>query len=194
MIKTVILTLIALTIALGGGTASVWFALNSLTGIGAVSISGWTAYPDEGTDRADPYTRARFSREGELALGQAEGLRFVSTRDSAGNALRRECTYVIEGSVPPARFWTLYVGDADTRILQPVGLIRPATHSREMLRNLDGSFLLRVDRNPRSGNWLPANGAGPMTFVLTLYDTPAASRSSISETEMPQIILAECNE
>ena len=111
MLKTAFLIFVVLAIAIVGGGASVWYALKANEGVGAVTIGQWTAYPYIGTPDADPYSKARSASEGLLSLGRAEGISFSAERDSDGEALRRECTYMVEGPVPSARFWTLYAAD-----------------------------------------------------------------------------------
>ena len=88
MLRTVLLTLATLAIAIGGGAASVWYALELQEGVGAVTIGSWTAYPDIGAPDADPYSKARAAREGLLALGRAEGLAFVA---DARHRRQRSC-------------------------------------------------------------------------------------------------------
>jgi hypothetical protein len=117
MLKTAFLTLLTLVIAIGGGTASLWYVLRTQDGVGAVAIGGWTAFPDIGTPNADPYSKARVARQGSLSLGRAEGLAFAAERDTGGALLRRECSYRIEGSTVPARFWTLYAADRAGRVV-----------------------------------------------------------------------------
>ena len=53
MVRSLFLILVFLVIAVGGGAGSVWLALNASEGIGAVTIGGWTAFPDVGTRNAD---------------------------------------------------------------------------------------------------------------------------------------------
>ena len=110
MLRTVILTLAMLAIAIGGGAASVWYTLQAQEGIGAVTIGNWTAYPNMGAPDADPYSKARAAREGVLALGRAEGLAFFSNRDSTGATLSRKCSYLVEGATPPARILDVLCG------------------------------------------------------------------------------------
>ena len=127
-----------------------------------------------------------------LALGRAEGLAFVATRDAAGLPLRRDCTYRIEGTTPPARFWTLHATDAARRVI--VGRQRKsALHSLELLRQPDSSFSIAVGRHPAPGNWLGIEGAGAMRFVLTLYDTPVAGSTGVTDIEMPAVLNAGCD-
>lgn len=194
MFRTLFLTVLVLVVAIGGGAGSVWLALNASEGIGAVAIGGWTAYPDVGTRNADTYSKARFAREGGLALGRAEGIAFAAQRDSGGAPLRRECTYTIEGALPSARFWTIYAADEQRIVLPPPTRRVPALHSLEMLRTIDGAIKITISGHPAPGNWLGVTGNGPMQLVLTLYDTPSATAARVLEIELPQVLRTGCDE
>ena len=193
MLKNAFLTLVALAIAIGAGGGSVWYALDVQSGIGAIRIGQWTAFPDIGTPGADPYSRARVAREGVLALGRAEGLAFVAERDADGAPLRRECAYTIEGQFPAARFWTLYAADQSLDAIA-TGRPRPAAlHSYEILRRSDNSALISAGRNPAPGNWLLVPGSGTLYFVLTFYDTPIAGSTGLSDVNLPRIAKGRCD-
>lgn len=193
MLKQSLLIAVALAIAVGGGAASVGMVLKSQEGIGAVSVGPWTAFPDIGTPDADPYSKARVARDGVLALGRAEGLSFIAERDSSGGHLRRECTYRIEGSLPVARFWTLYAADETQSVLKTAMRRDPALHSLEVLRQPDNSVEIAIGARPTPGNWLAVSGVGDMHLVLTLYDTPVAASTGLSGIEMPRIVRGQCN-
>ena len=193
MLKNAFLTLLALAIAILGGAGSVWTMLDAQEGFDAIHIGEWTAFPDIGTREADLYSKARVARAGVLALGRAEGLSFVTARDSAGEALRRECTYSIEGSFPPARFWTLYAADQSLDMIK-TGKPRPAAlQSYEILRRADSSAVISAGGHPAPGNWLPLSGQGALFFVLTLYDTPIATSTGLSDVSAPKILKARCD-
>lgn len=193
MLKNAFLTMLALAIAILGGAGSVWTMLDAQEGFDAIHIGEWTAFPDIGTREADPYSKARVARAGVLALGRAEGLSFVAARDSAGEALRRECAYFIEGSFPPARFWTLYAADQSLDMIK-TGKPRPAAlQSYEILRRADSSAVISAGSRPAPGNWLPLSGQGALFFVLTLYDTPIATSTGLSDVSAPKILKARCD-
>lgn len=192
MLRFVLLTLVTLTVAIGGGAGSVWWALQSQEGVGAVTVGSWTAYPGLGAPDADPYSKARSAREGLLPLGRAEGLAFYATRDAAGASLSRHCRYAIEGSTPPARFWTLYAADRSLKELPGEGRRRPAAQSLAILRNADNSFVVSVGPDAMPGNWLAVSGRGPMVFVLTLYDTPLSGNIGIDNITLPQVLRVGC--
>jgi hypothetical protein len=193
MLKNAFLTLLSLAIAIGGGGASVWYALKMQDGVGAIRIGQWTAFPDIGTPAADPYSKARVAREGVLALGRAEGLSFVAEDDAAGGELRRECTYTIEGGFPTARFWTLYAADQSLSVIETGKSRLAALQSYGVLRQSDNSVLISVGHHPMPGNWLLTDGSGRMYFVLTFYDTPIASSTGLSDVTLPLVRKAGCH-
>ena len=194
MLKNALLTLLALAIAIGGGAASVWYALKVQDGVGAIRSGQWTAFPDIGTQAADPYSKARVAREGVLALGQAEGLSFIAERDAGGEQLQRQCSYKIEGGFPTARFWTLYAADQSLGVVE-TGKPRPAAlQSYQVLRQPDNSVVIFVGNRPAPDNWLLTDGSGRMYFVLTFYDTPIASSTGLSDVQLPRILKVGCNE
>lgn len=192
MLRTVLLTLATLAIAIGGGAGSVWYALNAREGVGAVTVGSWTAYPDMGAPDADPYSKARQARLGLLPLGRAEGLAFIATRDAGGARLSRQCSYVIQGSTPPARFWTLYAADPSLRMIATKGNRKPALQSLSILRNADNAFAIAVAPEAAPGNWLRVSGSGPMALVLTLYDTPVAGVIGVEDVALPQVERTAC--
>jgi hypothetical protein len=194
MFKFIALTIVTLVIAIGGGAGSMWLAMDSDFGFGSIRIGEWIADPVRGTPGADPYSRARFSREADLALGQAEGLVFSSRRDSSGEPLIARCRYQVEGGLPPARFWTLHARDDTGQVLQVDGTRPPGLHSLAMLREPDNTVATTVSRHPSPGNWLAVTGDGPFTLVLTLYDTAIASSARIADVDLPRITRAECDE
>lgn len=192
MLRSVFLTALTLAVAIGGGAGSVWLMLESDFGFGTVAIGNWVAFPANGTPAADPYTRARFSREADLALGQAEGLTFTARRDAAGEPLQLSCTYRIEGPLPPARFWTLWARDAAGHRVPAAGDRTAALHSFALLREDDSTVTTTVSRRPAPRNWLAVSGDGPFVLVLTLYDSAIASSARIAEVELPQVLREEC--
>ncbi|CAG0994763.1 MAG: DUF1214 domain-containing protein [Rhizobiaceae bacterium] len=192
MILRILLFLIVIAIAVGGGTASVWYVLRAQDGIGALTVGDWTAFPSIGTPAADPYARARIARDGILPLGRAEGLAFIAERDSAGNRLRRDCDYRVEGATPTARFWTLVAADPTLAALDHGG--RPsAVQSRQILRKADNSFAIAVGPRPAPGNWIRIDGTGSLALVLTLYDTPVTGGAGLGEFELPQVLRTGCD-
>lgn len=192
MFRTVLLVLVTLVIAVGGGAASVWYALQVQEGVGAVTVGSWIAYPSMGAPDADPYSKARAAREGLLALGRAEGIAFFAARDAGGEPLLRKCSYRIEGTTPPARFWTLFATDPSLHVLSGERSRRSALQSLAILRNSDNSFAVAIGPDPTPGSWLNVSGDGPMVLVLTFYDTPVSGSLGVEDIELPQVLRTSC--
>jgi hypothetical protein len=193
MLKTAFLTFVVLAISIVGGGASVWYTLKANESGGAVTIGEWIAFPSIGTPEADPYSKARVAREGVLALGRAEGLAFSAQRDASGEALLRECSYRIEGPVPSSRFWTLYAADPTGAVIRAGELRTASLHSYQLLRLPDNSVSIAAGARPSPGNWLALSGVGPMTLVLTFFDTPIASSTGAGDVVLPSIVKVGCD-
>lgn len=193
MLQTSLAILVTLAIALGGGVASVWYALGALGGVGAMTVANWTAYPFAGTPEADPYSEARSAREGALPLGRSEGIAFVAERDTSGRLLSRQCSYLISGQVPPARFWTLYAADGRQHAIVLDGQRPNAVSSFGAIRQEDSSIAVAVGPSATPGNWLQVTGTGEMRLILTLYDTPAAASGSVDGVDLPRVLRTGCN-
>lgn len=194
MLKTVLLVALTLGLAIAGGAGSVLYALNHSGSFGAITVGPWVAFPNVGTPEADPYTQARYARDGGLALGRAEGVEFRAWKDTDGAPLSIRCRYAVEGETPPARFWTLAATDENRVSLQGIGPRSAATSSLAILREAGTTgFVVEVGSEPASGNWLPVSGVGSMQLVLTLYDTPLANRTDVSDSVLPAVRRIACD-
>lgn len=192
MFRIAALVLFSYVIAIGGGAWSAWWAIERVDGLGALEIGAWTAYPDTGTARTDPYSAARAAREAELPLGIAEGIEFLARRDSQGAALDARCDYRIEGRPPAARFWTLHATDLRHRPLAPRGRLE-GLHSHAMLRHENGEVTISIGARPAPGNWLAVPAPGRFILVLSLFDTPLATASRVEQIELPRIVRTGCD-
>jgi hypothetical protein len=193
MIYRAFLVVLFLVIAIGGGAWSVWLVLDKAPLFGRLTSGPWEAFPVAGTPEADPYSRARHVRTGGLALGPSEGIVLTARTDSSGENLRRHCTYRIEGTMPSARLWTLYVTDADGNALPRSRQKRSATHSGMIVFDANNRFSISVSPHPVPGNWIAVEGNGRMQVVLTLFDTPIAAASQLSDLILPTITEAGCD-
>jgi hypothetical protein len=182
---------VAIVIAVAVGVSSAWFAVERGRLFGAISAGGWTAWPQEGSVDADPYSLAMLARSGEVPLGAGEGLSFTADRDSAGAPLSGHCTYSVAGQTPPARLWTLTAYDSLGRLMVNVAR-RPGFHSREIVREADGNFAITAAPSASAGNWLPIAPVDRFALVLRLYDTPLTTGSQIADLVMPTIRLVDC--
>jgi hypothetical protein len=182
---------VAIAVALGIGIPSAWYAIERGRLFGSVTVGGWTAWPQEGSANADPYSLAMLARTGEVPLGAGEGLSFTAEKDAAGADLSGHCTYTITGETPAARLWTLTAYDGAGRLMVNVAH-RSGFHSREIVRGSDGEMLITVAPTVQPGNWLPIGQTDRFKLVLRLYDTPLTTGSQIANLVMPLIRKASC--
>ncbi|WP_336057830.1 DUF1214 domain-containing protein [Nitratireductor sp. CH_MIT9313-5] len=191
--KTVLATLLALIIAIGGGAASVWFLLEEAPAADGLNIGPWIAYPSLGTRDADPYSRARFVRRGGVPMGQAEGIVFTARTDSNQQTLVSGCTYRLDGPMPVARFWTLHAVDNSGRPLPEFEGRPAALQAMQVQREADNSFTITASSQAHPGNWLAITRPGPYQLLLTLLDTPISTGAAVEEIRLPTITRVSCD-
>ena len=158
----------------------------------------WHGSPRDGTPDVDPYGLASIERSGTLPLGAAEGLRFMATTDSAGDALVPSCDYAVTGPMPAARFWSLSALTRDGfPIANPAG--RFGFTSAEILRDAEApgatanASTIVVSTEAHAGNWLPIGPAPAFVLALHLYDTGlSAAGTAFDAHAMPAIRKLRC--
>jgi hypothetical protein len=175
------------------GLGATWLTLTRGVAFGALNLGAWTAWPKSGSVDIDPYARAIISRTGQLPIGTGDGVAFYARRDDAGNAFDGRCTFVISGSTPAARYWTLTLYDTEGR---PVAntIERQGFTSAEIVRETDGRFTISVAPRARPGNWLPTGGIEQFVLVWRLYDTPIGVATRTAKAgPMPAVARKDCS-
>lgn len=189
--RTVVYLMMCLSIALGVGFGLSYLALVDRGLFGTFNLGPWVAWAGVGSPEPDPYTRAYVSRTGALQLARAEGVRFIASRDSAGQILDRACTYRIDGNTPVSSFWTLFAVDRTFRIIsREDGAM--AVNSQRLARANDGTALVRVGPDLSADNWLETAGEGDFRLVLTLYDSSVFSGFGSLVLVLPTILREAC--
>lgn len=192
--KLALKLLAAVLVALVLGAGSALLVVRS-GGLGSQVSSGpWETDLTIGSAEADPYTRAQVAVAGLLALNRNETIYFTAARDGDGNRLRVDCRYKIEGTDPPARWWsiTLY-GDDHFLVSNPQG--RYSYGGESVARNEDGSFTIVVGPDETDGNWIPTGqGHAGDTFTLTLrlYNPDESAARNPSGIVLPRIAKEAC--
>jgi len=189
--RSVLVLLIGVALGLTLGLWSAWLTVRSPAPIDAITIGPWQAWPNAGTTDADPYSRARVARVGEIPLGSGEGLMLLAETDDSGRYLTGACDYRVEGQTPPARLWTIVVEDADGRVVAHQSGMA-ALSSDVLLRGPDGSFQVSLSPHPQSGNWISTEDAPRFRLVVRLYDTNARTGTALTTLSMPRIVRRSC--
>jgi len=181
-----------LALAAAIGLGATWVTLTRGVAFGSLTIGAWTAWPKSGSVDIDPYARATIARSGELPVGVGDGVAFYAHTDDSGNVLDGRCTFVVSGTTPAARYWTLTLYDAHGRLVANT-LNRHNFTSAEIVRETDGRFSISIGPHARAGNWLPSGGVEQFVLAWRLYDTPIGVTSlTAKEGPMPAIVRKGC--
>ena len=178
-------------LALVLGLWSAYVTVRSPAPIDTIEFGIWQAWPNAGTADADPYSRARVARTGEIPLGSGEGLMLLAQTDDSGDPLVSTCDYRVSGQTPPARLWTLTLEDLDGRIVPEQDGVA-ALGSDVLLRRPDGSFDIGLSARPQPGNWISTEAATSFRVVVRLYDTTARTGAVLTTLSMPRIARTGC--
>lgn len=188
-----VLTL-AYVIAFGAGLgfASAHYAVAGRPPFGMAQIGSWTSWPHSGGREIDPYMRAYLARGVHLPLGAGEGLELIADRDASGQILDGRCRYLITGTTPTTRGWTLGVTDLGGRPFR-LPLERSGFSDAEVVRDERGDLRIAAAAAPEAGNWLPLPAGGRFQLRLRLYDTPISSHANEMRPEiLPRIDRVDC--
>lgn len=178
------------------GIASAYLVIERERPFLALTIGPWSTFPKAGTAQADPYSVAIYTRSARVPLASGEGLALTARTDSSGTSLDPACSYLISGTTPTARLWTLTATDFYGHL--PVTRAgRSNVTSYELLRAEDGSFAITASTRPHSGNWLPLarnpESETGLMFTFRLYDAPVTTGSALDGASMPSIERLSCS-
>jgi hypothetical protein len=183
--------LASLALAAGLGLASAYVAARYLVTGDATARNGpWVTNLAAGAPAADPYTRANIALTGLFALSKDETIYYNATEDSAGEALDGRCSYRIEGRDPDARWWSLTVYGSDHFLIDTPSK-RYSASKTSVVRDADGSFVVRLSTVEESGNWI-ATSAQRFQVTLRLYNPGAAVTNDPATVPLPAIVKEGC--
>lgn len=189
IVNLIVICMIAAAVGLG----LTFYAVRHPLALDVIKDGAWSAIANEGGPDVDAYALAALAHRGEAPLSIADGLAFRTTEDDEGNPLSGACSYVISGTVPPVRVWSLAAFDANG---QPFA--NPARRfgysSADAMRDGDGKIRVALSADAQPGDWIPVSpGAKPVTLELRLYDTTAAAISGgRSAPDLPAITRTGC--
>lgn len=183
---------------LGLGGWSAWKALEGDLFIARNQLGSWSAYTDLAAPQGNPYASAKAAQIGGLPMGLAEGFEFTATTDSDGAPLLAGCNYMLLGSVPQARLWTLDAVDEAGVSLLADGAPQSGINSRAIVhapveeagRAGDGvdALVIAVGPDPAPGNWIQTQSSARLILTLRLYDTQVGSGVGVRDISLPRIV------
>ena len=191
----VINMLVCLGIALAGGIGAAHYMIKVGSPLTTRHFGPWEVWKDAGRVEADPYTRAHFATTGQLPTGSRNALYFLAARDSDGKLLAANCDYAVTGRGPNALWWSLSAYDTAGQLF-PNAAQRFAFSQATVMRAADGTFVIAVSRDARSGNWLPVTGGGSFKLMLSVYGLEAdgvrVNNDTSDQTGLPAIRKGTC--
>ena len=176
-----------LFIACGTGFGSVWYMLEVGTTLTADRQGAWVRWFNEGGTSTDPYTRAHLARSGRLMVSPGQARYYMASRDSDGGLLYGDCEYDISGIPPDAVWWSLGVYNSQGLLIDNPAE-RYAVTGDTVVKEPNGSFLIRAAEAARPGNWLPIGSATRIVFLLRAY-LPAAPNETATGHAAPELPL-----
>lgn len=185
---------LAYVIALGAGLGlvSARYAVAERPWFGRAQVGAWTSWPKSGARDIDPYMRAYLARGVHLPLGAGEGLELIAATDDTGRTLDARCRYLVTGTTPPARGWSLGITDPAGRS-PPLAVERESFTDAEIVRAERGGMRIVLAATPEAGNWLPLPAGGRFELRLRLYDTPISSHAGeLRPDALPRIARIDC--
>jgi len=190
-VRAILRLLVAAAASLALGLWSAWLSVRSPAPVDTIRLGVWQAWPNAGTSDADPYSRARLARTGEIPLGSGEGLMLLALTDDSEEPLTASCDYSIAGQTPPARLWTVAIEDQDGHSIGMRDGVA-ALASDTLLRADNGAFRISLSPRPQGGNWISTEEAQRFRIVIRLYDTTARTGTELTTLEMPKITRGFC--
>lgn len=151
----------------------------------------WRTSIHTGSAAANPYERAAVALAGLYALTPAEAVYFTAFTDSAGQTLRGECQYIVRGTPPPARWWSLTAYGADHYLVPNAAGVH-ARHASNLPATADGRFEIALAAQPNTANGLPIPAMGVFSLTLRLYNPNAAVRAQLKTLALPTITAEGC--
>jgi hypothetical protein len=172
----------AIAIALG----SAWWMLSRVSD-STIVVGPWQASPFAGSVNAGLYTRARIALGGLFALNRAEAIYFGASRDDNHRPLRASCSYLVVGSPPAARWWSITAYGDDNYLIANAAN-RFSYNMRNLEAGADGAFKLIASPVAQPGNWLPTGTAGGgFKLLFRLYDPAADVAANPAAARLPSI-------
>lgn len=173
--------------ALGLGSALLAVA----SGRGEVHSGVWATSLTYGSAEADIYTRARVALFGLLALSREQTVYYTAARDASGEPFSGDCTYIVRGRDLDARWWSITAYGPDSHLIpNEAGIYSYSKTS--VVREADGSYVIRVSAESQPGNWLPVKRGERFDMTARLYNPAPSVIEAPSAIVLPAVVKEGC--
>lgn len=173
------------------GLVTAQHAVSGRFGVVSETKGPWIAWPRASDAKIDPYTRAHHLSFGLVPFDRFDTVEYEARIDDAGRSLNGDCIYLVRGSAPQARWWSLSAVALDDRT-EAVSEPRDGLVSGQLIYEADRNFRVTVSRELQAGNWLRPPEAGQFVLHLRLYTPAAAVLQRPLTVELPSIERQVC--
>ena len=135
---------------------------------------------------SSPQIRAYLAMTGLFGLPIEETAYYELDRTDEGAQIDASGIYEIRGRDMPARWWSITVYDHDN-FLTPNAYERYSVKGTEVAREADGSFRIRLSRDPQEGDWIPLGDGHDMIVLLRLYNPDPELANQLATVALPSV-------
>jgi hypothetical protein len=171
-------------------------------GIGAMSAKNgdWITKVSTGSKDAGALLKASVALGGLLASTRENSM-YYRLSSVAGEPLRLNCRYRIEGNDYDTNWWSITAYGWDNYLIPNVSK-RYSFNNENLIRNSDGSWAITIGASEQPGNWLPIGPAGAPTWrkftdhdfdlLLRLYTPGEAYLETPEVAVLPTVTQEAC--
>jgi hypothetical protein len=171
-------------------------------GLGGMSVqnSDWVTSVATGSQDAGVMLKAAVAIGGLLA-STPENSMYYRLSSIAGEPLRLNCRYRIEGDNYEADWWSITAYGWDNYLI-PNPQKRYSFNNENLIRNADGSWVITVAATEQAGNWLPTGPSGApdwrklgdydFDLLLRLYTPGDAYLKTPQSAPLPKVTREAC--
>lgn len=178
---------------LAAGVGSGWLGITSgAGGMGTQNYAGWYGSSVTGSVDAGPWLRARVAISGLLALNKSQAIYFTRKTDAAGDPLREECRYRVDGVALPGQWWsvTVYAADNYLPLNDDDALSFDATEVKPDPAGKWSAVL--APTRPEGEAWASTRNAGQYDVTLRIYQPTKAAQDDYASIPMPTVTKIDC--
>jgi hypothetical protein len=182
--------------------AALLLARNVSGGLDAMSARNgdWMTSVAIGSQDAGVILKAAVAIGGLLGSTQENSM-YYRLSTVAGEPLRLNCRYRIEGKDYDADWWSITAYGWDNYLI-PNPQKRYSFNNENLVRNADGSWAITVAATEQAGNWLPVGPSGApdwrklgdydFDLLLRLYTPGDAYLETPQSAELPTVTREAC--
>ncbi|CAA0102674.1 Uncharacterised protein [Halioglobus japonicus] len=166
----------------------------------SVRNGNWMTSVATGSEGAGMMLKAAVAIGGLLASTQENSM-YYRLSSVAGEPLRLNCRYRIEGTDYDADWWSITAYGWDNYLI-PNAQKRYSFNDENLVRNADGSWVITVANTEQAGNWLPVGPSGApewrkpgdydFDLLLRLYTPGKAYLETPESAALPKVTLEAC--